>query len=139
MGRSASVNIALIGRFPGWRGWVILVGMYKLIALFTQPEELEEFERRWSHEFVGLAEKMPGLRRATVSRIEGGPAGPLPYHLIHEFYFDDKDALLAAMTSPEGIAAARCLMDIAAKDVTLMFSEHMEEVGYGEAAGQVGA
>ncbi len=100
--------------------------MHKLIALFTQPAEVEKFETRWSHEFVGLAEKMPDLRRATVSRIEGGPAGPSPYHLIHEFYFDDKDALLAAMTSPEGTAAARCLMDFAANDVTLMLAEHLE-------------
>jgi uncharacterized protein (TIGR02118 family) len=113
--------------------------MYKLIALFTKPEDVEEFEQRWSNEFVGLAEKMPGLRRATVSHIEGGPAGPLPYHLIHEFYFDDKDALLKAMTSPEGTSAARCLMDIAASEVTLMFAEHMEERGYGAEMGQAGA
>ena len=113
--------------------------MYKLIALFTQPAEVEKFEMRWSHEFVALAEKMPGLRRATVSRIEGGPAGPSPYQLIHEFFFDDKDTLLAAMTSPEGTAAARCLMDLAADNVTLMFAEHLEEVSFSEQAGQPGA
>jgi len=108
--------------------------MYKLIALFTLPADVGEFENRWSHEFVPLAEKMPGLRRAVVSRIEGGPAGPAPYHLIHEFYFDDKEALLAAMTAPEGTAAARCLMAFAPKDVTLLFAEHMEEGAYGEGA-----
>jgi uncharacterized protein (TIGR02118 family) len=108
--------------------------MYKLIALFTQPADVGEFETRWSHEFVPLAEKMPGLRRAVVSRIEGGPAGPAPYHLVHEFYFDDKDAMLAAMASPEGTAAAHCLMAFAPKDVTLLFAEHMEEAAYGEGA-----
>jgi uncharacterized protein (TIGR02118 family) len=113
--------------------------MYKLIALFTEPAEIETFETRWSHEFVPLAEKMPGLRRAVVSRIEGGPGGPVLYYLVHEFYFDDKEALLAAMTSPEGTEAARCLMSIAPKDVTLLFAEHMEETSYGQEVGQPGA
>ena len=102
--------------------------MYKLIALFTQPADTGVFETRWSHEFVPLAEKMPGLRRATDGRIEGGPAGPSPYYLVHEFYFDDKDALVAAMTSPEGKSSARCLMEFAPKDVTLVFAEHLEDV-----------
>jgi uncharacterized protein (TIGR02118 family) len=113
--------------------------MYKLIALFTTPENVETFETRWSHEFVPLAEQMPGLRRAVVSRIEGGPGGPAPYYLIHEFFFDDKEALLAAMTSPAGTEAARCLMAFAPKEVALLFAEHMEETSYGQEVGQPGA
>ncbi len=104
--------------------------MYKLIALFSEPADVATFETRWSHEFVPLAEKMPGLRKAAVSRIEGGPAGPAAFHLVHEFFFDDKEAMLAAMASPEGTAAARCLMAIAPKDVTLLFAEHLEEARY---------
>ncbi len=108
--------------------------MYKLIALFTEPAEPGEFETRWSHDFVPLAEKLPGLRRAVVSRIEGGPAGPTAYYLAHELYFDDKDSLLAAMSSPEGTAAARCLMSFAPRNVTLLFAEHLEERAYGDGA-----
>jgi uncharacterized protein (TIGR02118 family) len=101
--------------------------MFKLVALFSHPPDIVEFERRWSHEFVPLAEKMPGLRRLAVSHIEGGPAGPAPFYLVHEFFFDDREALLAAMTSPEGAAAARCLMGFAPEVATLMFAEHLEE------------
>lgn len=101
--------------------------MHKLIALFAPPPDIVEFETRWSHEFVPLAEQMPGLRRIAVSRVAGGPGGPAPVYLLHEFFFDNKDALVAAMTSPEGLAAAHCLMSFAPDTVTLMFAEHMDE------------
>lgn len=102
--------------------------MFKLIALFGYPADPIEFETRWSGEFVPLAEQMPGLRRVVVGRIEGGPAGPAPFHLAHELFFDNREALMAAMTSPEGTAAAQCLMSFAPGVVTLMFGEHLEEV-----------
>ena len=101
--------------------------MYKLIALFTNPADAPAFETRWSGEFVPLAEKMPGLRRAVVSRIEGAPSGPSLYYMVHELYFDDKDALLAAMASAAGAAAGQNLMDFAAKDVTLLLAQHLED------------
>jgi uncharacterized protein (TIGR02118 family) len=101
--------------------------MYKLIALFTTPADAGEFEAHWSGEFVPLAEKMPGLRRAVVSRIEGTPAGPAPYYLIHELYFDDRPALESAMASPEGTSAGQTLMSFAANDVTLLLAEHLED------------
>ena len=101
--------------------------MHKLIVLFSHPPDIDEFEKRWSHDFVKLAERMPGLRRVAVSHLEGGPAGPAPYYLVHEFFFDDRNATIAAMASREGTAAADCLMSFAAEVVTLMFAEHMEE------------
>ncbi len=100
---------------------------YKLVLLFKQPDDLAEFQRRWSEEFVPLAEKLPGVRRVIVSHIDGGPAGPVAYHLIHELYFDDKDALTAALASPAGVRAGQCLMSFAAQTATLLFAEHMED------------
>ncbi|MBI3359495.1 MAG: EthD family reductase [Chloroflexi bacterium] len=101
--------------------------MHKLVALFSPPLDITDFETRWAHEFVPLAEKMPGVRRVAVSRVTGGPVGPAPFYLVHEFFFDNRDALVAAMTSPEGVAAAHGLMSFAPDIVTLMFAEHMEE------------
>lgn len=102
--------------------------MHKLIALIRSPADPDTFETRWAHEFVPLAERMPGLRRITHSRVHGAPTGPTEYYLMHEFYFDDREALLAAMTSPEGVAAGRTLMSIAQDVVTLLFAEHMEDI-----------
>ncbi len=101
--------------------------MHKLILLFHTPQDVTDFEHRWSHEFVPLAERMPGIRRVAVVRIYGGPTGGGSLHLIHEFYFDDARALRRALASPQGQEAGRRLMDIAGHHVTLCFAEHMEE------------
>lgn len=100
---------------------------YKLVILFQQPADPAEFERRWSEEFVPLAEKLPGLRRVVVSHVHGGPGGPVEVYLLHELHFEDMPALTAAMSSPEGVAAGECLFRIAPNLATLLFAEHMED------------
>jgi uncharacterized protein (TIGR02118 family) len=97
------------------------------MLLFRRPEDVDGFEQRWSHEFVPRAEKMPGIRRVTVSRVYGSPAGPADLHLVHEFYFDDSEALQSALVSPQGVEAGQALMSIAGSFVSLCFAEHLEE------------
>lgn len=101
--------------------------MHKLILVFRPPLDPTTFEQRWSEEFVPVAERMPGLRRVALARTYGGPAGPTDVYLIHEFYFDDAEALRRAMLSPEGVEAGRALMGFAARQVSLAFAEHLEE------------
>jgi uncharacterized protein (TIGR02118 family) len=71
---------------------------------------------------------MPGLRRETVSRVErmlfGKSEGELV--LIHELLFDSKEALEAAMQSPEGQAAGAYLQSFTGGRVMLLLAEHME-------------
>ena len=101
--------------------------IYKLIILFQHPADLAEFQRRWSEEFVPLAEQLPDVRRIVVSHVDSGPAGEVEFHLIHEIHFDNKAALTAALASPAGVRAGQCLMNFAAQSATLMFAEHMED------------
>ena len=101
--------------------------LHKLMLVFRPPPDAMTFERRWSEEFVPVAERMPGLRRVAVGRAYGGPSGPSDVYLMHEFYFDDEEALRRAMTSPEGQQAGRALMEFAARHVSLTFAEHLEE------------
>ena len=101
--------------------------MHKLIVIFRPPHDPTIFERRWSDEFVPLAERMPGLRRVSLARAYGGPTGPTDVYLVHEFYFDDSIALQQAMVSAEGQQAGRALMGFAARQVSLTFAEHLEE------------
>jgi len=101
----------------------------KLVILFKQAVlEQADFDHRWSTEFVPLAEQMPGLRRVTVSYTHGGPAGPVEIYLIHELYFDTMASLTAALNSPAGVQAGQCLINLAGKNATLLFAEHMEDV-----------
>jgi len=100
--------------------------MHKLMVLIRRPRDPAEFEDRWSREFVPRAERMPGLRRVTLSRVTGGLPGAIDLHLVHEFYFDNLEALQAAMASSEGQDAGRALMGFASAEATLSFAEHME-------------
>jgi uncharacterized protein (TIGR02118 family) len=105
--------------------------MYKLVLLFHKASgPSEAYQGRWSTEFVPLADQLPGLRRVIVSHVEGGPSGPANIELIHELYFDSKQDLIAAMGSPQGVAAGQCLVRITKNmpnTVTLLFADHLED------------
>jgi uncharacterized protein (TIGR02118 family) len=101
--------------------------MNELLVIFQSPPDVSEFEQNWSERFVSKAEKMPGLKRVSVTRIYGGPAGEVNIHLIHEFFFKDAQAVREAMTSPEGQEAGQELLSFAADYVTICFGEHLEE------------
>lgn len=104
--------------------------MYKLTLIFHDLPAAPDLVARWSQEFVPLAERMPGLQRVLVSHADGGPAGPVDIRLIHDLVFESREALLAAMQSPEGVAAGQSLVQLtknAPGAVTLLFAEHMED------------
>lgn len=102
--------------------------MHKLMLLFERPEDSVEFERRWSEEFVPQAERMPGLRRISVSRVTGRvEAGESGLYLVHEFHFENRAALEQAMASEAGQQAGRILVSLAGEAVQLLFAEHMED------------
>src|SRR3972149_4937324 len=100
--------------------------MHKLVVVLHGAAESEWMERRWSEDFVPLAERMPGLRRVLVGRVRGAPAGPAELLLLHEFLLDDLASLEAAMPSAEGQAAGLALMRFAGERAELFFAEHHE-------------
>jgi uncharacterized protein (TIGR02118 family) len=66
---------------------------------------LEEFRKWATEEHPLFGKKLPGIRRYFMSVVtEDNPE--LPYHAVSEFWFDDKEAMLAAFGTPEGKAAA---------------------------------
>ena len=58
----------------------------------------------------------------------GGPAGDSPYYRVLELVFSTFDLLDAALTSPEGVAAGKDLMDYAGEVVELLFVEASDEL-----------
>lgn len=101
--------------------------MNKIMIQFHIPPDIMDFEKSWSERFVPLAEKMPGLKRVSVTRVYGGPAGDVNLHLVHEFFFEDAKAVREAMASSEGQEAGQALLAFAADYVTICFAEHLEE------------
>jgi len=102
--------------------------MYKFTIFFYPPLSNQDFNQEGWQKFMGLAEKMPGLRRETVSDIDEflhGSQGHR-YAKIHEFYFDTRKALDAALQSEEGQAAGAFLHQFTAKRFTMIIAEHKE-------------
>ncbi|PTX63326.1 uncharacterized protein (TIGR02118 family) [Melghirimyces profundicolus] len=102
--------------------------MVKLIALYCHPEDREAFDDHYENVHTPLAEKMPGLKKLEVTRMQGAPmGGKAEYYLEAAMYFEDRAALDAAMRSPEGKAAAKDLMGFAGPLVTMMIGEVARE------------
>lgn len=84
--------------------------MVKLIYCISKKPDLsvDEFQRYWREKHAPIAGAIPGLRRYVQSHVvpalyDRGLA--LPYDGAAELWFDDIDALRAAMRSPETAAA----------------------------------
>lgn len=101
--------------------------MVKLIALYKQPEDKEAFDDHYKNVHVPITAKIPGLRKMEVTKIVGSPMGESEYYLLCEMYYDDHDALKAAMRTDESKASGRDLMSFAGKLVTLMIGEEVNE------------
>ena len=100
--------------------------MHKLIILFDRPSDSLAFITGWQA-FLSLAEQMPGLRRETVSRIEDViyAKKEAPFK-IHEFHFDDRAALDAALASDAGQQAGEWLHQFTDGNFTLLTAPHQE-------------
>ena len=98
--------------------------MVKLIALYAAPQDPAAFDRHYQEVHLPLVRKWPGLRRVELARITGTPGGGhAPYYQMAEMYFDDHDALRAALRSPEGRAAGEDLQRFAPGLVTLLYAQ----------------
>ena len=101
--------------------------MHKLMLLFEPAVDMNTFQDNWQ-KFLALAERIPGLRCETVSRV-GQMVYAKPgstYILVHELLFDSKEALEAAMQSPEGQTAGQFLQAFTSGKVVLLTAEHLE-------------
>ena len=103
--------------------------MYKITILFHPPLEgrQAQFQADWQT-FMGLAEKMPGLKRETVSEVRDFVFGSQGHRFsrIHEFYFDSRADLDAALNSEEGQAAGQWLHQFTRRMFTMLITEHQE-------------
>lgn len=100
--------------------------MVKLVLLFKQAAVSPDFELLYRRN-LALLKKMSGVKHVQESKVLGGPAGETAYCRILELLFDDFAGLDAALTSPEGVAAGKDLMEYASSGVELLFVEAIKE------------
>lgn len=97
--------------------------MTKFIALYKKPADVEAFETHYREIHTPLVRKMPGLKKLEVSHFTGSPAGEPKFYMMAELYFEDKEAMMASLNSPEGKAAAKDVMGFAGDIVHMMFAK----------------
>jgi uncharacterized protein (TIGR02118 family) len=94
--------------------------MVKLVALYRKPASPEEFDNHFHAIHLPLLRAYPGLRGFELTRVTGSPLGEARFGWMVEAVFDDRDAMNAALASPEGKAVARDLLRFA-PDVLVFF------------------
>lgn len=100
--------------------------MYKVVILIENFEDWQSFEAEWP-KFLLLAEKMPGLRREAISRVEHFLYGPVQVIKMHELFFDSFSGAEQALASPVGQAAGKLLQEMTRGRMTLFIAEHKQD------------
>src|SRR5690242_19311331 len=79
----------------------------KVVVLYTQPENPDEFERHYTEQHVPLVRSIPGLQQFEAGRLVfAADGGDLSFYRIAELTFADQEALQAGLASGEGKATA---------------------------------
>jgi uncharacterized protein (TIGR02118 family) len=100
--------------------------MHKLVILIEQLEDWTTFDDAWP-QFLHAAEQMPGLRLEATSRVDVSLFGKLTYALMHELFFDSREAAQQAMASAEGRETGRLLQVMTRGRMSLFLADHKED------------
>lgn len=94
----------------------------KLIALYKQPADPASFDQAYFNTHLPLLARVPGLEKTVVTRFTRSLSGEA-FYLMAEMSFSNKDALKAAMKSPEMAAAGENLNSFAEGLVSMLYGE----------------
>jgi uncharacterized protein (TIGR02118 family) len=93
--------------------------MHVLTVCYGHPSDPEAFDAYYTSTHTPLAEKIPSLVSFTARHCTSLDDSPPPYYLVAELGFDSQGALAAALSSPEGNAAAADVAKFADGGVTM--------------------
>jgi len=100
--------------------------MKKLIILYKKPADAEAFMEYYTSTHLPLVNKIPGLVRTELTRIERTLLGEQEFFLLAELIFADIDTFRTAMKSPENAATGADLANFADGLATVMTGEELE-------------
>jgi len=101
--------------------------MVKLVAMFNLPEGTDEveFEKYFVKKHAPEAAQIPGLRRYTIGKVVGSPAGNPAWYRVNELWFDTVSAAMKAFNSKVAVDCTNDLMP-RVKDFTPVFVKDQE-------------
>ncbi|HTY98436.1 MAG TPA: EthD family reductase [Rhodocyclaceae bacterium] len=85
--------------------------MVKILVLYPPQPDMDAFESHFFSRHAPLAKQLPGLVKMECARAKTGPEAPNPFAFVAELYFENRDALKAALKSPQ---MAACVADVQA-------------------------
>ena len=97
--------------------------MYQLIIIIPFGVNMIDFDQGWP-EFLSAAEKMPGLIKESITRIDQQVYGTSPLHRIYCFDFPDQVTLNKALVSESGEEAGKILHKITEGRVSIYTGKH---------------
>jgi uncharacterized protein (TIGR02118 family) len=97
--------------------------MHVLTVCYGHPADPAAFDVYYASTHAPLAEKIPGMTSFTFRRCASLDGSQPPYYLLAELSFPSREALNAALASPEGGAAGADVANFATGGVT-MFVAH---------------
>jgi uncharacterized protein (TIGR02118 family) len=105
--------------------------MIKYVALYRKPANAEDFDAKYFGGHKPLIDAVPGLVRQEIAKVTRtfvpGFLGETEPYLIAELYFESKEAMKAAFSSPEWQASGANLTEIGGMDLVAMFAAEVVE------------
>jgi uncharacterized protein (TIGR02118 family) len=75
----------------------------KLTVTYQTPADPAAFDAHYLGTHMPLCDKLPGIKRAEVTKFGPGLDGSPPEHYLRtDLVFESKEAMMAALGSPEG-------------------------------------
>jgi uncharacterized protein (TIGR02118 family) len=94
--------------------------MYKLLAIYQTPPDIDAFERHYREVHLPLVRRIPGLQRIVLNRGMSPPWGGDPeFYMIAELHFANEAEFRVAMESAENRATGKDLRSFASSIVKL--------------------
>ncbi len=96
----------------------------KLTVVYDNPTDPAAFEAHYKNVHVGLAGKVPNVKRAELAKVFPKEDGsPTPAYRVAELYFDDYESACAAIATPEGQATVKDALQIGTGGVKFLLCD----------------
>lgn len=95
--------------------------MFQLTVLHNHPADPDKFDRHYHQVHIPIAQKVPGVRRFTVTKTVPDADGKPPAHYaVAVLEWDDEAAYAESMASPEAQASIEDLQHFTSAGVTFL-------------------
>ena len=97
--------------------------MFKLVAIYKVPKDIESFEKHYEEIHVPITKKIPNLKELRINRVFGAPMGKSDLHMIAELCFENKGAFKEAMGTKEAMESGKDAVGFAGEVLSVHFAE----------------